>query len=104
MRAFLFLDFNQTWCFLSTGVAALDSEVSGKIGLRAVIYYFSTTIIAVVLGELIFPLFTSLVLSNIVYFSSVQSLKMVFDMKLLVRVVLSSQRTERRHPLQALFW
>uniref|UniRef100_A0A3B3ZQP6 Amino acid transporter n=1 Tax=Periophthalmus magnuspinnatus TaxID=409849 RepID=A0A3B3ZQP6_9GOBI len=30
-------------------VAALDSEVSGKIGLRAVIYYFSTTIIAVVL-------------------------------------------------------
>ena len=34
-----------------TGVAALDSEVSGKIGLRAVIYYFSTTIIAVVLGE-----------------------------------------------------
>lgn len=39
-------------CFLSTGVAALDSEVSGKIGLRAVIYYFSTTIIAVILGEL----------------------------------------------------
>ncbi|CAI5682299.1 unnamed protein product [Oreochromis niloticus] len=33
-----------------TGVAALDSEVSGKIGLRAVVYYFSTTIIAVVLG------------------------------------------------------
>ncbi|XP_020792108.2 excitatory amino acid transporter 3 [Boleophthalmus pectinirostris] len=36
-----------------TGVAALDSEVSGKIGLRAVIYYFSTTIIAVVLGILL---------------------------------------------------
>uniref|UniRef100_A0A3B3Y7D9 Amino acid transporter n=1 Tax=Poecilia mexicana TaxID=48701 RepID=A0A3B3Y7D9_9TELE len=35
---------------LLTGVAALDSEVSGKIGLRAVIYYFSTTIIAVILG------------------------------------------------------
>ncbi|XP_061817152.1 excitatory amino acid transporter 3 [Nerophis lumbriciformis] len=33
-----------------TGVAALDSEVSGKIGLRAVVYYFSTTIIAVILG------------------------------------------------------
>ncbi|XP_066537616.1 excitatory amino acid transporter 3 [Hoplias malabaricus] len=33
-----------------TGVAALDSEVSGKIGLYAVIYYFSTTIIAVILG------------------------------------------------------
>lgn len=36
-----------------TGVAALDSEVSGKIGLRAVIYYFSTTIIAVMLGILL---------------------------------------------------
>ncbi|KAG5261409.1 hypothetical protein AALO_G00304190 [Alosa alosa] len=33
-----------------TGVAALDSEVSGKIGLRAVLYYFTTTIIAVILG------------------------------------------------------
>uniref|UniRef100_A0A3P9HV93 Amino acid transporter n=1 Tax=Oryzias latipes TaxID=8090 RepID=A0A3P9HV93_ORYLA len=33
-----------------TGVAALDSEVSGKIGLRAVTYYLSTTIIAVILG------------------------------------------------------
>ncbi|CAL9694541.1 unnamed protein product [Knipowitschia caucasica] len=33
-----------------TGVAALDSEVSGKIGLRAVVYYFTTTIIAVILG------------------------------------------------------
>ncbi|XP_068164225.1 excitatory amino acid transporter 3 isoform X2 [Antennarius striatus] len=36
-----------------TGVAALDSEVSGKIGLRAIIYYFSTTIIAVLLGILL---------------------------------------------------
>ncbi|XP_030635402.1 excitatory amino acid transporter 3-like [Chanos chanos] len=33
-----------------TGVAALDSEMSGRIGLRAVVYYFSTTIIAVILG------------------------------------------------------
>ncbi|XP_075415025.1 excitatory amino acid transporter 3 [Tenrec ecaudatus] len=33
-----------------TGVAALDSSVSGKIGLRAVVYYFSTTLIAVILG------------------------------------------------------
>uniref|UniRef100_A0A8C2BH24 Amino acid transporter n=1 Tax=Cyprinus carpio TaxID=7962 RepID=A0A8C2BH24_CYPCA len=33
-----------------TGVAALDSEVSGRIGLRAVVYYLSTTIIAVILG------------------------------------------------------
>lgn len=49
-------------CTLSTGVAALDSELSGKIGLRAVIYYFSTTIIAVILGELIFSLSQSLLL------------------------------------------
>ncbi|XP_070598693.1 excitatory amino acid transporter 3 [Erythrolamprus reginae] len=33
-----------------TGVAALDSNVSGKIGLRAVVYYFFTTAIAVILG------------------------------------------------------
>nr|XP_044986770.1 excitatory amino acid transporter 3 isoform X2 [Jaculus jaculus] len=33
-----------------TGVAALDSNVSGRIGLRAVVYYFCTTIIAVILG------------------------------------------------------
>nr|BAA09849.1 neuronal high affinity glutamate transporter [Rattus norvegicus] len=33
-----------------TGVAALDSNVSGKIGLCAVVYYFSTTVIAVILG------------------------------------------------------
>ncbi|XP_068858017.1 excitatory amino acid transporter 3 isoform X3 [Aphelocoma coerulescens] len=33
-----------------TGVAALDSSVSGKIGLRAVVYYLCTTIIAVILG------------------------------------------------------
>uniref|UniRef100_A0A4X2KHM1 Amino acid transporter n=1 Tax=Vombatus ursinus TaxID=29139 RepID=A0A4X2KHM1_VOMUR len=44
------------WLLLSTvlavvlGVAALDSNVSGKIGLRAVVYYFCTTAIAVVLG------------------------------------------------------
>ncbi|XP_060791469.1 excitatory amino acid transporter 3 [Neoarius graeffei] len=33
-----------------TGVAALDAEVSGRIGFHAIIYYFSTTIIAVILG------------------------------------------------------
>ncbi|NXG20610.1 EAA3 protein, partial [Grallaria varia] len=33
-----------------TGVAALDSNISGKIGLRAVIYYFFTTVIAVIIG------------------------------------------------------
>lgn len=36
------------------GVAALDSSVSGKIGLRAVVYYFCTTIIAVILGKTYF--------------------------------------------------
>ncbi|XP_072137872.1 excitatory amino acid transporter 3 isoform X1 [Mobula birostris] len=33
-----------------TGVATLDSDVSGKVGVRAVVYYFSTTIVAVILG------------------------------------------------------
>ncbi|PIN95539.1 hypothetical protein AB205_0176470, partial [Aquarana catesbeiana] len=33
-----------------TGIAALDSSVSGKIGLRAIVYYFCTTVIAVILG------------------------------------------------------
>ncbi|KAG2466845.1 EAA3 protein, partial [Polypterus senegalus] len=46
----------KNWLLITTvvavvlGVAALDSEMSGKIGLRAVVYYFSTTIIAVILG------------------------------------------------------
>ncbi|KFO84690.1 Excitatory amino acid transporter 3, partial [Buceros rhinoceros silvestris] len=35
---------------LFAGVAALDSSISGKIGLRAVVYYFCTTVIAVTLG------------------------------------------------------
>ncbi|CAI5787677.1 excitatory amino acid transporter 1 [Podarcis lilfordi] len=35
---------------LVTGVAALDSKASGKMGLRAVVYYMSTTIIAVLIG------------------------------------------------------
>ncbi|XP_017576286.1 excitatory amino acid transporter 3-like [Pygocentrus nattereri] len=33
-----------------TGVAALQSEASGRIGLRAVLYYLSTTIMATILG------------------------------------------------------
>lgn len=33
-----------------TGVAALDSRASGKMGMRAVIYYTTTTIIAVTIG------------------------------------------------------
>ncbi|KAK9408601.1 excitatory amino acid transporter 1 [Crotalus adamanteus] len=35
---------------LVTGVSALDSKASGKMGLRAVVYYMSTTIIAVLIG------------------------------------------------------
>lgn len=37
-----------------SGVAALDSNISGKIGLRAVVYYFCTTVIAVILGKVYF--------------------------------------------------
>lgn len=35
---------------LITGIAALDSRASGKMGLRAVVYYTTTTIIAVTIG------------------------------------------------------
>ncbi|XP_055332680.1 excitatory amino acid transporter 3-like [Paramacrobiotus metropolitanus] len=35
---------------LISGLAALESQTSGKIGLRAVVYYFTTTVMAVILG------------------------------------------------------
>ncbi|KAL2076672.1 hypothetical protein ACEWY4_027735, partial [Coilia grayii] len=35
---------------LITGMAALDSKASGKMGMRAVIYYMTTTFIAVFIG------------------------------------------------------
>ncbi|XP_025069322.1 excitatory amino acid transporter 1 isoform X5 [Alligator sinensis] len=38
---------------LVTGIAALDSKASGKMGIRAVVYYMSTTIIAVLIGIII---------------------------------------------------
>lgn len=38
---------------LITGMAALDSKASGKMGMRAVIYYMSTTFIAVFIGILV---------------------------------------------------
>jgi len=37
-------------CSLITGLAVLDSKVSGRVGLRAVVYYLSTTVIAAILG------------------------------------------------------
>lgn len=36
----------------STGMASLDGRASGKMGMRAVIYYMVTTIIAVFIGIL----------------------------------------------------
>lgn len=37
----------------SPGMAALDSKASGKMGMRAVIYYMTTTFIAVFIGIII---------------------------------------------------
>lgn len=34
----------------SPGMAALDSRASGKMGMRAVVYYMTTTFIAVFIG------------------------------------------------------
>lgn len=49
---FLFLKKISFILVISIGIAALDSSVSGKIGLRAMVYYFSTTILAVILGNM----------------------------------------------------
>lgn len=38
---------------LISSLASLDTRASGKIGLRAVIYYFCTTFVAVLLGILL---------------------------------------------------
>lgn len=37
-------------CVFSPGMAALDSRASGKMGMRAVVYYMTTTFIAVFIG------------------------------------------------------
>lgn len=39
--------------FLLVGMAALDSKASGKMGIRAVVYYMTTTVIAVFIGIII---------------------------------------------------
>ncbi|KAL7856295.1 hypothetical protein AOLI_G00198990 [Acnodon oligacanthus] len=36
-----------------TGIAALQSEASGRIGLRAILYYLTTTVMAAVLGAVL---------------------------------------------------
>uniref|UniRef100_L7N1E7 Amino acid transporter n=1 Tax=Myotis lucifugus TaxID=59463 RepID=L7N1E7_MYOLU len=67
-----------------TGVAALDSNVSGKIGLRAVAYYFCTTLIAVILAMVFFikvSKFVSLPFSQalkIAILSSISSISVMF--------------------------
>ncbi|GAB0209535.1 mitochondrial enolase superfamily member 1 [Grus japonensis] len=46
--------FNKAKCrVLHLGIAALDSKASGKMGVRAVVYYMSTTIIAVLIGIIV---------------------------------------------------
>lgn len=39
--------------FSLLGMAALDSKASGKMGMRAVIYYMTTTFIAVFIGIIV---------------------------------------------------
>lgn len=33
------------------GLAGMDAKLSGKLGLRAIIYYMTTTILAIVMGK-----------------------------------------------------
>lgn len=40
-------------CSLIVGLAGLDSKVSGRVGLRAIIYYLTTTVIAAILGMIL---------------------------------------------------
>ena len=35
---------------LIAGMASLDKQASGKLGIKAIAYYFCTTLIAVILG------------------------------------------------------
>lgn len=85
-----------------SGVAALDTELSGKIGLRAIIYYFSTTIIAVILGELIFSL-SQAWLSLVVRKTEFCSFGCAVNKSNGV-IYCYIQQSKQCHPLQVLFW
>lgn len=41
--------WNNLW-FLLSGLASIDANTSGKMGLRAILYYFGTTFCAIILG------------------------------------------------------
>jgi len=36
--------------FFLTGLASIDANTSGRMGLRAILYYFGTTFCAIILG------------------------------------------------------
>ncbi|XP_073674394.1 excitatory amino acid transporter 1-like [Garra rufa] len=39
-----------SFCCVSSGISSLDSKASGKMGIRAIVYYMVTTFIAVFIG------------------------------------------------------
>lgn len=41
---------SQQRAYVLTGLAALDAKASGRMGTRALIYYFTTTILAAIVG------------------------------------------------------
>lgn len=45
--------FNSELIFSISGISSLDSKASGKMGVRAVVYYMVTTLIAVFIGIVI---------------------------------------------------
>lgn len=51
IKCFLYSQTESPGClFVPPGIAALDSRASGKMGMRAVVYYMTTTVIAVFIG------------------------------------------------------
>lgn len=47
---FILIERNAKFELFHLGMAALDSHASGKMGMRAVMYYMTTTFIAVFIG------------------------------------------------------